>query len=114
MNSFYLKLASYLIEIKYYIVGITLFNINHGGHIHIYQELELYPSWLSCWIKILIAGGIDPPFSSGKLLPQYPFYYIEQTLTHLEFMQNNKLYPLLKTLPKAVLHHCHFDCNEDQ
>jgi hypothetical protein len=29
-------------------------------------------------------------------------------------MRNNQLYPLLKTLPKGVLHHCHFDCAEDE
>ncbi len=35
------------------------------------------------------------------------------TLTHLDYMRNTQLYSLLKTLPKAVMHHNHFDCNED-
>ncbi len=35
-------------------------------------------------------------------------------MTHLNFMRNNQLYPLLKTLPKGVLHHLHFDCAEDE
>lgn len=29
-------------------------------------------------------------------------------------MRNNALYPLLKTLPKGVLHHLHIDCAEDE
>lgn len=35
-------------------------------------------------------------------------------LHHLDFMQTSPLYPLLRTLPKAVLHHAHFACCEDQ
>jgi hypothetical protein len=34
-------------------------------------------------------------------------------LSHLKFMRESPLYPLLKTLPKGALHHDHFDCNED-
>lgn len=38
----------------------------------------------------------------------------EQTIIHLDFMKKSPLYPILQVLPKAVLHHVHFDCCEDE
>lgn len=32
---------------------------------------------------------------------------------HLEWMKQQKLYDVLKTIPKGVLHHDHFECNYD-
>ena len=40
-------------------------------------------------------------------------FYQEKVLSHLNFMRESPLYPLLKSLPKGALHHDHFDCNED-
>lgn len=37
----------------------------------------------------------------------------EKVLSHLNFMRNEPLYALFKSLPKGTLHHDHFDCNED-
>lgn len=34
-------------------------------------------------------------------------------VTRFDEIRKTPLYPLLKSLPKAVLHHLHFDCNED-
>lgn len=43
----------------------------------------------------------------------FSLLFAEKMLSHLNFMRNEPLYALLKTLPKGTLHHDHFDCNED-
>jgi hypothetical protein len=44
----------------------------------------------------------------------YMLFYPEKALSHLNFMKNQKLYELLKNIPKGSLHHDHFDCNQDK
>ena len=44
----------------------------------------------------------------------YLLNYLEKVLSHLKFMRGQRLYELLKTIPKGSLHHDHFDCNEDK
>ena len=37
----------------------------------------------------------------------------DKFLLHLNEMKNTQLYRLLKNIPKSVLQHNHFNCNED-
>jgi hypothetical protein len=36
--------------------------------------------------------------------------YLAFVLTHLKEMKTTKLFELMKTVPKGVIHHCHIDC----
>ena len=40
-------------------------------------------------------------------------FIVEKCVTLFDELKHYKLYSVLKTIPKGVLHHIHFDCCED-
>ena len=44
----------------------------------------------------------------------YSMLYSVKIIASFDKVKQTALYPLLKELPKGVLHHLHFDCCEDE
>ena len=40
--------------------------------------------------------------------------YLGTILSHFDEIKTTKLYSLLKNIPKGVMHHNHFPCNQDE